>query len=142
MHLSHFYNGYIILLCPTDDPPKKKASLKISTRGNQSIIEIIVALHPEMEQYITIDELFPFLNRHKILTKANRQKLGPNSSTSPTMKTRHLLEILNTVGPDGEEKFVKALYESSEVSGHKHLIKLLRDEGVNVEVIHGMSTEV
>jgi len=126
-----------MLMYSTDDPPRKQISLKISTHGDQSIMEIINTLHPEMEQYIVIDELLPFLNRHKVLTRNNREQLGPQSPTTPTMKTRQLLSILDSTGPVGEENFVKALFESSnKVSGHKHLIELLQSEGVTIQVIH------
>ena len=130
-----------MLIYSTDDPPKKQISLKISTNGDQSIMEIINTLHPELERFIKIDELLPFLNRHKVLTRNDREQLGPQSSTTPTMKTRQLLSILDSIGPVGEENFVKALFESSnDVSGHKHLIELLQSEGVTVQMIQ--STEV
>ena len=126
----------VLLLYITDEPPGEQVPLKVSTHDpeNQSILEIITTLNPEMEQYIVVDEILPFLNRHNLLTRVDRERLGPQSTTSPTLKTRQLQSILDSIGPDGEENFVKALYESSSVPGHRHLIKLLQDNGVTIEL--------
>jgi len=119
----------------TDDPPREPLSLKVSTNGDQSIAKIINKLHPEMEQWIVIDELVPYSIRHNLLTQIDKDILGPQSTTLPTLKTRHLLMNLDSKGPDGVQNFIKALYESSNVPGHQYLMKLLQQEGVTVECI-------
>ena len=102
----------------------------LETPDNQSIMDSLFSIQPEMEQYTVMDELLAYLNKYKLLTRTEREHLGPQSRKTPTEKTRYLLSNLESKGPKGHTDFLKALIASSSaVSGHHYLIKLLQAQG-------------
>ena len=120
-----------LLIYTTDEPQRE---MNVLANRDEDLSETIIRLHPEMEKYIVIAELLPYLSRHKVLTKLEREKLGPISTDPPTIKTRNLLSFLESKDPDSVGNFVRALYESSHISGHKHLVKLLKNNNVIIEL--------
>ena len=108
--------------------------LKVSKPENQSIIDIMYTMQGNMEKYLVVDTLLSYLNELEVLVKEEREQLNLQILTA-TEKTRKLLSILESKGPQGEENFIKALYKSSsDVSGHRNLIQLLNDKDVIVKV--------
>jgi len=106
---------------------KKQGSL---LSEDQNIMESISTIYPEMEKFLVVDELFQYLIKYKVLTRIERENLGPQSTKTPTDKIRYLLEKLESKSPAGQTDFLKALMESSStVSGHAQLIELLQDQG-------------
>lgn len=115
---------------------KTQISLKVSMPDNKTIMDVIFSVQPEMEQNINMDELFAYLNKYDILTRLDREHLGPQSKKTLTEKNRYLIYELESKSPQGKENFVKALYDSSHKNeSHQILINKLQEKGVVVEPI-------
>jgi len=96
-----------------------------------SSMDIIYQLNPQMIKYINLVSLVPYLNKHGILTSEERFYLS-SSHKSPTEKVNHLLQYLESKGEDTVQKFLLALKEEKEHSGHIELCRLLKQNGVNM----------
>ncbi|XP_065918159.1 basement membrane-specific heparan sulfate proteoglycan core protein-like isoform X2 [Dysidea avara] len=107
--------------------------IEISTSNNQSIMDIIYTMQPEILDLINMEELFVYLIKYSILTKNEVQHVGPMSRETNIEKATFLLSALYGKGPEGQKDFIKALYESNKVAGntgHQELIRKLHDKGV------------
>lgn len=123
----------------------EEESIEAPTANDLSIIMgIIYSLHPEMKKQIKMEKLLPYLMRYKILTGDEENKLG-KPFDSNTEKVQCLLSVMEGKGPEGEENFIKALYESSKESGntgHKKLIEALSDKGIDInESLHQIHSQ-
>ena len=110
-----------------------KTTIQISTSDNQTIMDIIYTMQPEIEELINMEKLFGYLMKYKLLTKHEEQQVGPTSRETNIQKIRHLLSALERKGPEGEKNFIKALYESTKEAGntgHHEIIRKLHDNGV------------
>ena len=96
-----------------------------------STMDIIYKLNPQMIKYINLVSLVPYLNKHGILTSEERFHLS-SSHKSPTEKVNYLLQYLESKGEDTVQKFLLALKDEKEHSGHAELCKLLKQNGVNL----------
>ena len=96
-----------------------------------SLMDIIYQLNPQMIKYINMVSLIPYLNKYGILTSHERFYLN-NNHKSPTEKVNYLLQYLESKGEETVKKFLQALKEASEHSGHTELCRLLRERGVKI----------
>ena len=94
-------------------------------------MDIIYQLNPQMNKYINMVSLIPYLNKHGILTSDERFYLN-NSSKSPSEKVTFLLQYLERKGEETVQKFLQALKEEREHSGHTELCRLLKQRGVKM----------
>jgi len=97
----------------------------------KSIMDIIYQLNPQMIKYINMVSLIPYLNKYGILTSEERFYLN-SSSKSPTEKVNFLLQYLESKSDDTVLKFLKALKDAREHTGHIELCRLLKDKGVEI----------
>ena len=88
-------------------------------------------IHPEINQYINLDCLVPYLHRHRILTRTDDFHLQ-NSSKASDEKVAYLLQVLDRKGVDIVKKFIRALKEEPEHTGHKTLCALLVQRGIDI----------
>ena len=96
-----------------------------------STMDIIYKLNPQMIKYINLVSLVPYLNKHEILTSEERFYLS-SSHKSPTEKVNYLLQYLDSKGQNTVQKFLLALKDEKEHSGHAELCRLLKQNGVNM----------
>ena len=96
-----------------------------------STMDIIYQLQPEMSRYINMMSLIPYLNKHAILTADQRYHLN-SAFKSPGEKVNYLLEYLEGKGEDTVQKFLIALKEAKEHTGHIELCRLLNQRGVQI----------
>ena len=94
-------------------------------------MDIMYQLNPQMNKYINMVSLFPYLNKYGILTSEERFYLS-NNSKSPSEKVNYLLQYLERKGDETVQKFLQALKEEREHSGHAELCKLLKQRGVKM----------
>lgn len=87
-------------------------------------------LHPQLNKYTNLDCLVPFLNKYEILTDDDRWFLN-SDSISPKQKIKNLLNSLNSKADESVHKFVLALKEEPEHSGHKELCNLIAQNLIN-----------
>ena len=107
--------------------------MQVSNNGTKSILDMITELNPNLQQHIDITELWPYLIKHRILTRNERQNLKLKSSESE--KIQDLLSLLDHKGELGHTNFIKAIYESSKIpenSGHCEIIELFKSEGISI----------
>ena len=97
-----------------------------------STMDIIYQLNPQMNKYINMVSLIPYLNKYGILTSEERFYLN-NSSKSPSEKVNYLLQYLERKGEETVQKFLKALKDEREHSGHVELCRLLKQAGVKLK---------
>jgi len=98
------------------------------------IIDILLELNPEMNRYINLKCLVPYLNRYKILTKSDRFYLN-NPLTSPDEKMTYLLSTLDEKSTESLHNFLRALKEEPEHTGHQELCKLIAQKGYPINSI-------
>jgi len=96
---------------------------------DDTVMELLWQLNPEMNKYINLDCLLPYLNRHKILTRSERS-LFKNSSKSQNEKIADLLQVLDGKDNGTVLKFIQALKEETEHVGHKKLCSLIAQRRV------------
>ena len=94
-------------------------------------MNIIYQLNVEMNKLINMQTLLPHLNSYSILTRDERSYLR-NDLHSPTDKVTYLLGLLESKGDERVKKFLQALKEASEHTGHVELCSLLREKGIEV----------
>ena len=103
--------------------------------GDKTILEIVDKTSPELHKLINIQQLFLHLIKYSVLALNEREHLGPKSTSTNFEKVQHLLSILISKGQEGQENFLKALYEASkeeEDTGHREIIELFRKEGIDI----------
>ncbi|XP_065897157.1 uncharacterized protein [Dysidea avara] len=91
---------------------------------DDTVMELLWELNPEMNKYINLDCLLPYLNRHKVLTRSERFCFN-NSSKSQNEKIAYLLQVLDGKDSGTVLKFIRALKEETEHTGHMKLYSLL-----------------
>lgn len=94
-------------------------------------MDIIYQLNPQMNKYINMVSLIPYLNKYGILTSEERFYLN-NNSKSPTEKVNYLLQYLEHKGEETVQKFLQALKDEREHSGHVELCRLLKQAGAKM----------
>ena len=94
-------------------------------------MDVLYQLNPELNEYINMSSLVPYMNKHEILTKNERFYLNDNSK-SPSDKVSYLLSYLEGEDPATVNNFLRALREEKEHSGHALLCSLLVQKGVNL----------
>jgi len=95
---------------------------------------VINNLNPQLQEYINIEQLLPFLKKYAVLAINERQHLELRDTTNYE-KVQYLLSTLGSKSEEGQEDFIKALYESSKQegsSGHHKMIELLQNEGIHI----------
>ena len=96
-----------------------------------STMNIIYQLNVKMNELINMQTLLPHLNSYLILTRDERFYLS-SELNSPTSKVTYLLGLLESKGDETVKKFLQALKEASEHTGHVKLCSLLREKGIKV----------
>jgi len=94
-------------------------------------MDIIYQLQPEMSRYINMISLIPYLNKYAILTADQRYHLN-SAHKSPSEKVNYLLQYLEGKGEDTVQKFLIAMKEAKEHTGHVELCRLLNEKGVTI----------
>ena len=94
-------------------------------------MEIIYQLNVKMNELINMQTLLPHLNSYLILTRDERFYLS-SELNSPTSKVTYLLGLLESKGDETVKKFLQALKEASEHTGHVELCSLLTEKGIKV----------
>ena len=107
------------------------ATYSCANCDGSTIMDTLWQLHPEMIRYIKLNCLFPYLNRHKILTRDERF-FFTDSSKSPYDKITKLLQILDSKDDGTVLKFLQALKEETEHTGHKNLCALITQKGIKL----------
>ena len=92
-----------------------------------STMEILYTLNPELEKYIDLVTLLPYMNRYGILTPEERRFLNNESNQHRVSK---LLGFLEKKNPETINNFVKAISEEPNHRGHKELCRLLKERGI------------
>ena len=111
------------------------ATIQVSINGTSSIMNVVDNKNPELQKHINMRELLTHLIKYHILTTNEREHLGPESKSTNSEKVQYLLSKLDSKGEIGQEKFVKALYESSKEEGnvgHCKIIELFKNEGIEL----------
>ena len=78
---------------------------------------------PELAQYIHLETLLPHLNHHYLLTDDENEVLL-NLALTQRVRVLKLLQFMESKGPDGFQKFLKAIADEPEHMGHRELTKL------------------
>ena len=97
-------------------------------------MDIIIEINPDLQKFINITELLPYLKKHKILTAIERENLELKSKTDGE-KIQDLLSQLHRKAEIGHENFIRAIYESSKDqgnSGHCEIIKRFESKGIYI----------
>ena len=105
------------------------------TANGECVMEIVNTMQPEMLQFIVILELLPYMKKYNILTINEEQELQLESTTNYKKVLCLLSSILVSKSPEGKKNFIKALYESSKISGnsgHNKLIMKLQRKGITI----------
>lgn len=93
---------------------------------DDTVIELLHQLNPEINRYINLECLLPYLNRHGILNKTERFHFNMNmTSKSQNERVTYLLQVLDSKDGGTVLKFVQALKEEPDHTGHKKLCSLL-----------------
>ena len=92
-------------------------------------MDVLYQLNPQLNKYINMSSLVPYMNQYKVLTKNERFYLN-DTMRSPSDKVTYLLSYLEGKGPATVNGFLKALREEKEHSGHAVLCSLLVQNGV------------
>ena len=80
---------------------------------------------PELVKWIQLLSLVPYLNRHSLLTD-DEQELLLNSQFTERERILKLLAMVEKKGSDGFQRFLKALEDEPEHSGHQSIVALLK----------------
>ena len=98
-------------------------------------MEVIDELYPKLQEHINVQCLLSYLHKYNVLDSNENQRLMLIILT-PIEKAQKLLEMLRSKSPEGQENFVKALYESSQElgssSGHHKIIQLFLTNGITI----------
>ena len=103
----------------TDDGGLLQDSMQVSRQ------EIMNRLAPDIETYMQARVLLPHLLRHQLLTREDEEYLCHHARTE-TECNRFVRRLIQRKPPEDFEKFISALKEESEHTGHAHLAKLLQ----------------
>lgn len=98
---------------------------------SDSVMDVLYQLNPDLNKYINMSSLIPYMNKHKVLTKNERFYLN-DITKSPSDKVTYLLSYLEGKGPATMNGFLRALREEKEHSGHAVLCSLLVQNGVKL----------
>lgn len=106
----------------------KKLSTDTAGLSSKEQERILDAHHPEIKACLDIDEIFPHLNQHHLLTNAEKQVLqNPMDTANP--KIDKLLLWIPRKGPNALHDFITCLRKSADGTGHAELAdKLEKDE--------------
>lgn len=102
-----------------------------SNDTHESMIDALYELNPELNDYIDMNSLIPYMNKYRILTKDERFYLN-DSSKPPSEKVTYLLSCLERKDYKTVYNFIQALKEEKEHSGHVKLCSLLEQKGVKL----------
>ena len=101
-------------------------------------MEVIDKLYPELQELINVQSLLSYLHKYNVLALNENQRLKLEIYTD-IEKAQELLEMLRSKSPEGQENFVKALYESSQAlgdsSGHHEIIQLFQTNGITLRQV-------
>jgi hypothetical protein len=78
---------------------------------------------PELAQYIKLECILPYLNQQHLLTDDENDILL-NVMLSERMRILKLLKFIESKGPEGFQRFLRALQDEPEHLGHKELTEL------------------
>ena len=114
-----------------------ETELQLQISSTQDISDFLDK-NPQLHNLITIVQLLPRLNKYDFLTKQEREYLELSTITN-CEKVNRLLSTLRSKGKEGEENFVKALYESSKEqgnSGHREIIEKFKNAGICIRELN------
>lgn len=94
-------------------------------------MDALKEIHPEINQYINLDCLVPHLNKYGILTETDYFHLT-NFCKARREKVDYLFQMLPSKGAKAVHKFVTALKEEREHTGHEVLCELLVQMGIKI----------
>ena len=80
--------------------------------------------HPTIRQLLSVSAIYPYLNRHHLLTDEQEADLSlPNQTDFE--RADKLIRWLPKKGPDFLEKFVDSLQQSSQGTAHEEIVRAL-----------------
>lgn len=86
--------------------------------------KVLLHMHsPELAQYIKLESLLPYMNKYLLLTDSENDELL-NMVINERTRVLKLLHFLKGKGPEGFQRFLRALDEEPEHLGHKELSQL------------------
>ena len=88
--------------------------------------DILNSLHPELRG-LNLEQIFPHLCQHGLLTYSEKEKLKNDYFTTHE-KIDKLLKWIPTKGSDALARFVKCLRNSTDGTGHDELATSLGDK--------------
>ena len=88
--------------------------------------DILNSLHPELRG-LNLEEIFPYLCQHGLLTYSEKEELKSDSITTHK-KIDKLLKWIPTKGSNALARFVECLRNSTDGTGHDELATLLEDK--------------
>ena len=110
----------------TDTPP-----FPILTPEEQQ--EVLNAHHPEIKNFLDLEQIFPYLNQKNLLTDMEREELH-GLVYNRNQKIRKLVSWLPKKGSDGLQRFVVCLRSSVEGTAHQELADALQEAAQEVVV--------
>ena len=102
----------------------KENTAGLSSKEQERILD---AHHPEIQACLDLDEIFPHLNQHHLLTNAEKQELR-NPMDTTNRKISKLLMWIPRKGPDALHNFITCLRQSADGTGHAGLADKLEKE--------------
>ena len=78
---------------------------------------------PELVQYIKLESILPYLNQQHLLTD-DEYDILLNVMLSERMRKLKLLKFIEGKGPEGFQRFLRALHDEPEHLGHKEITEL------------------
>ena len=78
---------------------------------------------PELAQYIKLESLLPYLNKYSLLTDSEYDELL-NVVINERTRVLKLIRFIEGKGPEGFQRFLRALDEEPEHLGHKELTQI------------------
>ena len=112
-----------------------KTEIKVKINVDKTVMEIVDETNPKLQKLINIQQLFSHLIKYNVLAQNEREYLGPDNTSTDFKKVQYLLFKLTSKGQEGQENFLKALYESSKEegnTGHREIIELFKKEGIDI----------
>ena len=86
--------------------------------------KIVLRHHqPDLAQYIKLESLLPYLNQQHLLTDDENDVLL-NVELSNRWRVLKLLQFIEGKGPEGLQRFLRALAEEPDHLGHEEITKL------------------
>ena len=100
--------------------------------------EVLNAHHPEIRNFLDLEQIFPYLNQRNLLTDTEREELHSSVDVyNRNQKIARLVSWLPKKGSDGLQRFVFCLRSSVEGTAHQELADILQKAAQEVAAKRG-----